>query len=99
MWKMERTTDLIKVKNGQPFTWGSVVQIHEIGEYSIVESTQRDDNTASFHPYVNGKDFNRSFETLDIALLAAIAHKYEGDLNSQAVWYMCKMLGIWEATQ
>jgi len=32
-----KTTNLKAIKNGEEFTWGEVVKIHEIGIYSIVE--------------------------------------------------------------
>lgn len=67
------------------YAWGILVQVHEIGNYLIVEyqNEERDergqyiagtyDGTNNFHPYVNGHDTNHSFGSLDDALIHAVS--------------------------
>ena len=98
---MNRTTNLAEVKNGNPFTWGKVIEIHEIGEYSIIEYYSRDLNGSgppynyesipSFHGYINGKSTSRSYGSLDEALVGVIGYKHDGS-NSQAAMYFMRMI-------
>lgn len=67
------------------YTWGELVNIHEIGNYLIVEYKNEErgqhgqiisgtyDGTNSFHPYINGRDTNCSFSSLDMALIHAVS--------------------------
>ena len=99
----ERTTDLQKIKNGDEFTWGYLLAIHEIGEYSIIEFHpwkvegnrilvgDMDQTKKEYHGYLNGEDISESFESLDAALAGCIAYKYEG-ANHRADFYFMKML-------
>lgn len=85
----KRTTDLEKLKKGSPFTWGKVIAIHSISTYDVVEyhSWERKDSRIidgqadlkdfSFHIYVNGNDCCETFDSLDAALAACIAYKFE----------------------
>lgn len=94
---MKATTDLNKVKQGQPFTWGEVIRIHTIGEYDIVEfyrwdeKGKADTTDISFHCYLNGKSVSQSWSSLDEALVGLIAYKHEGP-NSKAATYFMRML-------
>ena len=56
----------------KPYTWGKLVNVHEIGNYLIVEYTT-DDGENHFHPYVNGKDTHHSFMSLDKALIHSVS--------------------------
>jgi hypothetical protein len=73
------------------FTWGKVIEVHEIGPYAIVEyHPKRPDmwknglfvrkgtisSVTNFHVYVNGQDESISFGTLDEALIFAIAARH-----------------------
>ena len=80
------------------FVWGPVVAVHEIGEYSIVESHpqifenccgtgQYDHSKVDFHPYINGKDIGRGFASLDYAIMGAIFYKVDGP-NTRLDMYM-----------
>ena len=80
------------------FGWGPVVVVHEIGEYSIVESHPQimercigtgkyEPEKVSFHPYINGTDISRSFATLDYAIMGAIFYKVDGP-NTRLDMYM-----------
>jgi len=89
--------------NVKDFPWGKIVKIHEIGEYMILEYHPRitvgcvvtNDLTdaTEFHPYINGKDTNTSYKSLDHAMVGAIAIKHEGG-NTRADVYFCRMIGI-----
>ncbi len=100
---MERTTNLQKLRDGQGFTWGELIKIHEIGEYSIVEYHEwktkgsnvlvgdTDYTKTSYHHYVNGWNCSRSTDSLDAALAGCIAYKHDG-ANSQAGTLFIKMV-------
>lgn len=100
--KKERTTDLTKLEQGHPFTWGELVKIHRFFEYTIVEyhphiynkgiCTFKIDHEASeFLIYIDGKDRSRSYDTYDSAIVGCIAQKYEG-YNAHADQYFMKMI-------
>jgi len=91
---MERTTDLVKLKNGARFTWGRVTEIHEIAEYAIVEYVEDfagDKGTTKYSTYVNGKSCARSYLSMDAALAGCIAYKIEG-CNHKADRYFISMM-------
>lgn len=100
---MKRTTDLNKLRAGEPFTWGKAIRIHDIAEYSIVECFQwkregvsvlmgmADINTLSFHCYVNGQDLGISADSMDAAIITCISYKHEG-ANTHAPYYFMKMI-------
>lgn len=84
----EEKLDLIK----REYHWGRVLEIHCIGEYQIVEAI-KDDEKVNYHGYINYKDTNTSYYSLDSALVGCIGRKYEGG-NGKAAMYFCKMIGI-----
>jgi len=100
---MERTTDLVLLKEGHPFTWGEVIKIHEIGEYAIVEYRrweadnvrilvgQADTDNVMFSCYIDGNSLSKSTDSLDSALANCIAYKHEG-MSSHAEEYFMKMI-------
>ena len=82
------------------FPWGPVVQLHEIGEYQIIEyhpeifinscgTGKHEQDKTQFH--VQGE--NHSFDSLDEALIGAICLKYDG-INTRAPKYISLMLGM-----
>jgi hypothetical protein len=83
------------------FTWGKVVKTHQIGEYTIIEFHPKQYRRGVFkgeyawhteyHPYIGKNDTNRSFESLDMALIGAIFYKREGP-NAQGPDYVRRML-------
>lgn len=83
------------------FAWGPVDMIHVVGEYQVVEYRKdmstflsgdySDHGKTFFHPYVNGKDTSMSFESLDAALVGAVAYKHEG-ANGSAGFYFMRMI-------
>lgn len=87
--------------DGDRFPWGPIDQVHEVGPYQIVEYRRDMSNFAGsdysehgrvqFHPFIDGKDTSRSFDTLDAALVGAVAYRHEGP-NGSADWYFMRML-------
>ena len=84
------------------FTWGEIVQIHEVGEYAVAEylEWERDGITIktgapsenhSFFVWVDGRSTSHSYNSLDAALAGAIAYKYEG-ANHRADWYFMRSI-------
>ncbi len=93
---------LLKLREN-PYTWGKLVYIHQIGEYIIVEykaiifkdssrviPTQYE-KESSFHPYIDGADTCRGFDNLDDALARCIAQKIDGH-NTRADEYFMKSI-------
>lgn len=75
------------------FTWGNVIKIHYIGEYQIVEYIDKRDKKTFYHGYINYSDINRSYSSLDSALIGCIGYKREGG-NGKAAMYFDKMIGL-----
>lgn len=73
------------------YHWGRVVKIHCVGDYQIVEATK--DQKIHYHGYINYKDTNTSYYSLDSALVGCIGRKHEGG-NGKAAMYFCKMIGM-----
>ena len=84
---------LLYLKKG--FNWGKIIKIQAIGDYQIIEyiSCSSGKGEPSFHSYVDFKDTNHSYNTLEQALIGVIAHRFDG-VNSRAAGYFCKMIGI-----
>ena len=83
----EEKLDLIE----REYHWGEVVKIHCVGEYQIIEAIK--DQKIHYHGYINYKDTNTSYYSLDSALVGCIGRKYEGG-NGKAAMYFCKMIGM-----
>jgi hypothetical protein len=101
---MARTTDLFKIEmDGEPFSWGRVVQVHHISNYaviecypwktkgSIVEVGIPDLSKKEYHSYVDKKPTNTCYETLDQAIVGCIAYKVEGS-NHKMDYYFSLMV-------
>ena len=74
---MERTTDLEVIRERpRLFTWGTILHVHDIGSYTIVEYKDNKDGKPLFHVYVDNKSTNTSTTTLEGALVYAIAYKH-----------------------
>lgn len=90
---MERTTDLEKLRKGAPFTWGKLVALHTIGDFTVASyhgwiyrdsaATRKVEKKLSYHGWIAGDDANTSWRTLDEALANLLAIKYDGR-SSQA---------------
>jgi len=85
------------------FTWGKFIDIHVVGEYTIIEynpwktegpivKTGQPSKEVHFHPYIRGKNLSHSFDTLEEALVFCIAYKFDG-CNTKAHGYFMKGIG------
>ena len=75
------------------YSWGKVIKVHCIGEYQIVESIGKRDGEVHWHGYINYRDTNTSYSSLDSALIGCIGIKYEGG-NGKAAMYFCRMVDM-----
>lgn len=84
----EKQTDLHRMTQdvSHGFTWGAYLTTHEVGPYQIVEFHPNKtkgvtvlqgvfENSPAFHPFVNGKDLSTTVDSLDEALILAIAYQ------------------------
>lgn len=89
---MMDTTDISILRSlPRAFTWGPISTIYEVGPYTIAKYTNKKGETL-YHAWVEGKDTHHSYESLDAALVGAIAYRHEGP-NSQAAGYFMRMMG------
>ena len=85
------TTDLVLLQKGLKFTWGKINKIHTIDSYSIVECVLDQQfhyeykPATVFFPYVDGVNLQRSADSLDGAILLAIAHKHHDSKVSPGI--------------
>ena len=75
------------------FIWGNVIKVYCIGEYQVVKYIDKKENETYYHGYINYRDTNNSYSSLDSALIGCIGHKYEGG-NGKAAMYFNKMIGL-----
>lgn len=106
-YRPARLTGDRRAPDGREFAWGVIVKTHHIGpDYQIVEYRQDQSRSTSasmwathcdivFHPYLDRKDMSASYDTLEEAIVGAIAHKYGGP-NSGAGYYASKILGLYD---
>lgn len=73
---------------------GFIVGSHEIGTYQFIE-THSKDFAQRFHIYLDGERVGYSSDTLDGALITAVAYRHDGR-NSQAPYYFARMIGMKE---
>ena len=91
---LEKTSDLGKMEVGYPYLLGRVIKIHNMSNFDIVEYVN-DDDEVMFHVYVDRKNYNISFNSIDKALLYAICAKYEHSTSwDNASGYICNMIGL-----
>ena len=85
------------------FTWGTFIQWHEIGPYLLIEYHPWKTKGCtilkgypcydiSFHGWIDGKDTNESFPTLETGITGLIGKKYAGLNNGGVGYYFCKMI-------
>jgi len=70
------------------FTWGTVVAIHTLGEFDIVEYYNDNRLLTSFKPYRNGSAYPRSYGNLEEAIVGAIATKYDGGNTKSDTYFL-----------
>lgn len=94
---MEKTTDLSVIRQRpSKFVWGKVVEIYDVGAYTILEYIKENSEQRLFHCYLSGKSLNTSARTLDGALVICIARANLG-ATQYADWApvaVCKALNI-----
>ena len=73
------------------FTWGTVIKVHTLGEYDIVEYLHIDGGDISFKPFINGLSYPRSYGNLEQAIIGAIATRYDGG-NTKADTYFLRAI-------
>ena len=88
--------------NGKHFPWGPIDAVWDVGEEYQIVQFRRDTSghvqpevweshgKTRFHPYINGRDTSRTYDSMDAALVGVIAYKREGP-NSQAARYFDRM--------
>lgn len=75
------------------FPWGRILKVHTVGDYIIFEYESRSDGDGIlYHTYINYREVNESYHSLDAALAACIAYKYTN--SSAAATYFMKMLEV-----
>ena len=62
---------------GKKFVWGKVLEVHEAGEYTIVEFIDEHGNEKSFYGYANEMPSGNSWGSFDEALIGLISLKYD----------------------
>jgi hypothetical protein len=91
-------THLIK-REREMFCWGRVVAVHKVGDHEIIEYLDRKMDGCTITYELTDKhmfhvnNVGQSCNTLDEALLTAIAVKYDG-VNTQAHSFMSRAIGI-----
>lgn len=79
----------------QAARWGSVREVHTIGDIQIAEVKWCIDGQTRYLIFIDGKDTHRAEESLDAALIYAICYKYDG-YNTRAPEYIYRMIGLKE---
>lgn len=88
---------------GDAFMWGPIVEVHQIGAYTILEYLDdRSNSTHSaewvkhgrtlYHVFIDGKNTYVAALSLDAALAGAIAYRRDG-MDSRAGDYFMRMVG------
>ena len=92
--------------DGRKFPWGPIQAIHSISGIDVVEylidmsnhagngpDGYADHGATRYHPYIDGKDTSRSYDSLDSALVGAVAIRREGP-NTRAAEYFDRITGV-----
>jgi hypothetical protein len=65
----------------EEFPWGRVIDIHCIDNYQIVEFERNFTNKLLWHGYIDYKDSNKSFESLNSALIGCMNIRQQHENN------------------
>lgn len=87
----EKTTELSRLKKGNPFTWGKLLNIIEFKEYSIVEYRDREEKRNKYCGYIGSKQLNNAFNSFEEAVAYCIARKYDAPCT-KAHEYFIRMI-------
>ena len=75
------------------FMWGTVKEVHTIGDYVILEYDDPSEGKTLFYGYVGAENTSVSHETLDQALVYVITYKNLGCSSASAMSHaICKIL-------
>lgn len=88
---------------GDAFMWGPIVEVHQVGPYTILEYLDDRSNAMRstewvkhgrtlYHVFVDGKNSYVAALSLDAALAGAIAYRRDGE-DSRAGDYFMRMVG------
>lgn len=75
------------------FANGAVSQVHRVGDLGIVEFQHRVTQQPGFWVYLNNRDTGRSANTLDAALIEALAVKYDGP-QTQTPFFISTLINL-----
>lgn len=79
MLSSDKTTELAALRKGAKFTWGKVIEILDIAQYTMIAYNERGMNTEEptgrrlWSVYVDGKYTGQGTTTLEKAMLLAVA--------------------------
>lgn len=102
--------ELEKILKRKTKYWlGPIKDVHYIAEFAFVEYAERDFSSGAtprgkltgehnFSIFINGRSISLSANSLDEAIVAALAYKYDGH-NSQAARFFSLMIGMPETHQ
>jgi hypothetical protein len=84
------------------FNWGTILDIHNVGDIFVVEYAEKRianhptlEGRILFHTYLGSKDQSASYESLDSALIGAIASKRIGfTAGTYAARFFDDMTGV-----
>lgn len=90
---MSEAMTMFERDSDRPTFMGQTVKAtHQIGAYQFIE-TMKEPGTRRFFAYVDGRTTGHYEDSLDAALIVAIAYRYDGT-NSQAAHYFARMIGM-----
>lgn len=85
--------------DGKPFPWGTILQMHAVGEYRIAEYEDSRTGRVLYHGWVAGQDTSSSWTSLDEALIFLIAYSNtEPNYARHATQFAARGLGLKETT-
>lgn len=91
---MPQSTQFLEDSNRPKLFGWKVINTYQIVDFAFIQTT--DGNFSHrYHIYRSGHHTGYHESTLEMALITAIAHKYDGE-NSQAAHYFGRMIGLKE---
>ena len=86
----DRKKRLQPIEDRFPVGSNRLITVHEVGEFQIVVVKRRGEESTYFHVFYNLKDTHNSASTFDLALIIALAAKY--DNADDAPRYVARLL-------
>lgn len=82
------------------FPWGRIEERYEIGEYHVARYIGNIDGRTGFHGWIDGKDTNTSWASLDEALIGMVTMKYlEVNHAHHAERCIGRIIGLYDEEQ